>query len=67
MSTDKTAGLQYRVNIFTLSGELLASTEFTLQRDKIVFLHDAIRETCHKKIQCSIETKAIGYIQPPQH
>ena len=58
-------GLQYRINFISLDGLLLISTEFTDNREKIVYLADLFNS--HVKVsRALVETKATGYVKVPQ-
>jgi hypothetical protein len=58
-------GLQYRIHFISPAGLLLISTEFTDNREKIVYLADVFNVSV-KGIRASVETKAIGYVKVPQ-
>jgi hypothetical protein len=57
--------LQYRINIFDLSGRLLISTEFTDDRDKVIFLTDTINRKTKDFFRASPETRGTGYVHLP--
>lgn len=53
-------GMQFRINFITEGGQLMIPTEWTTDREKIVYMADEINK--HKGIRAVPETKGVGYV-----
>jgi hypothetical protein len=59
MAKENYDGMQFRLNFISEGGHLLATTEWTTDRDKIIYLADSINK--HSGIRAMPETKGTGY------
>jgi hypothetical protein len=59
MAKENYDGMQFRLNFISEGGHLLATTEWTTDKDKIIFLADEVNKS--KRIRAMPETKGTGY------
>lgn len=51
---------QYRIHFISLQGKYLCSTDFSDQREEMIYVTDVINSQC-KSIRARIETRATGF------
>jgi hypothetical protein len=61
MPKDIYKGMQFRLNFIAENGQLLISTEWTADRDRIIHLADRINHTKGVRIRALPETKGSGF------
>jgi hypothetical protein len=61
MSDNKTP-LQYRINLISLNGELMLSTNWTDKREVVIYIADVVNDKLKHKFRAAVETKATGYV-----
>lgn len=60
MSEQNPHGSVYRVNFINLNGKLLGTTEFTGDKDAVIYLVDTVNQECGRKLRAVPETKGSG-------
>lgn len=60
-------GMTFRVIFVTEGGAILATTEWSTDREALIHLTDKINQSRHVGIRASIETKGTGYVAVPQN